>query len=135
MWIAAQRFIQHNEARRHCVILHLGDHDPSGLDMTRDIQERLTLFGADVHVNRIALNIDQVKQYKLPPNPAKITDSRAGKYIAAHGNSSWELDALEPSVLAELISKNILSYLDIKMYDRMKHRQDKERQQIIIRIS
>jgi hypothetical protein len=38
MWEAAQRF---RENDREGILLHLGDHDPSGIDMSRDIQERL----------------------------------------------------------------------------------------------
>lgn len=87
----------HRERR---VILHLGDHDPSGIDMTRDISDRLELFGADVEVKRIALNWDQIDEFTPPPNPAKLSDSRAGAYIAEYGDESWELDALEPTLKA-----------------------------------
>ena len=63
--------------------------------MTRDIQERLQLFtGQDIEVRRLALNIDQIKRYNPPPNPAKLTDSRATAYVREYGNDSWELDAL-----------------------------------------
>jgi hypothetical protein len=95
------------------VVIHLGDHDPSGIDMTRDIQERLTLMvGEPVDVVRIALNRDQIDLYGPPPNPAKITDSRAQDYIAQHGRSSWELDALDPTVLRDLVADTIEGYLD-----------------------
>ena len=49
----------------------------SGIDMTRDIQERLSMFGADVYVKRVALTMNQISTYNPPPNPAKIL---AGKY-------------------------------------------------------
>ena len=94
MWAAAQRFIRQNRIRDNCFIIHLGDHDPSGIDMTRDIQERLWMFGADVEVKRVALTMEQVQTYNPPPNPAKITDSRCGKYMEEFGDESWELDAL-----------------------------------------
>lgn len=93
---------------KETIVLHLGDHDPSGIDMTRDNQERLCMFsGYDVDVRRIALNKDQIDLYKPPPNPAKLTDSRAGGYVAEHGNYSWELDALEPRVLRNLIQDEV----------------------------
>jgi hypothetical protein len=44
MWSAAQRLREYIKAGQNVVILHLGDHDPSGIDMTRDIRERLTNF-------------------------------------------------------------------------------------------
>lgn len=75
MWSAAQRFIS-QDYRDNRVIIHLGDHDPSGIDMTRDIQERLQMFGADVYVKRVALTMNQIGTYNPPPNPAKITDSK-----------------------------------------------------------
>ena len=51
MWASAQRFIRKYRQERQCILLYLGDHDPSGIDMTRDIRERLELFGADVNVH------------------------------------------------------------------------------------
>jgi hypothetical protein len=101
------------------VVIHLGDHDPSGIDMTRDITDRLNLFvdgdGFDADnltIHRIALNEDQVMQYNPPPNPAKLTDSRAEGYIERFGNESWELDALEPSVIVDLIRYTVEQYID-----------------------
>lgn len=97
------------------VILYLGDHDPSGLDMPRDINERVNLYAADhlartsVKVKPIALNRDQIAQYGLPPNPAKEADSRAPDYVKRYGESSWELDALPPAALTEIIERAIVT--------------------------
>ena len=100
------------------VVLYLGDHDPSGIDMTRDVEERLTLFsGVPVEVVRIALNMDQVEEFDPPENPVRLKDSRAQSYIEEYGRSSWELDALTPSVLAALIHANIRHYMDEDKYD------------------
>lgn len=144
LWGAAQRAMRYMRAGQRIVILHLGDHDPSGIDMTRDITDRMHTFTdvdwlrdhedefdddevkisdirrsmvehmqldefeqQPIEVRRIALNFDQVQQYDPPPNPAKLTDSRAQGYIAEHGTQSWELDALEPSVLDALIAEHI----------------------------
>ena len=117
MWSAAQRFIR-QEQREKRIIIHLGDHDPSGIDMTRDIQERLELFGADVYVKRVALTMNQIQTYNPPPNPAKITDSRASKYIDQFGDESWELDALEPKVITDLIKKQVTMYRNDDIYRR-----------------
>lgn len=105
MWAAAQRLGTHEES----VVIHLGDHDPSGVDMSRDIEERLNLFmpSGSLFFKRIALNMPQIEQYTPPPNPAKITDSRAKGYIEKFGEDSWELDALEPQVISELIDEEI----------------------------
>ena len=113
MWEAGQRLQRHAEnSDQTPVIIHLGDHDPSGIDMTRDITDRLALFMGGMEVNRIALNMAQVEEYSPPPNPAKITDSRAASYIAIHGDESWELDALDPRTLSALIKKTVLKYRD-----------------------
>lgn len=91
-----------------CYILYLGDHDPSGLDMTRDIKERLTMFSnGPVNVERLALNYDQVLELNPPENPAKETDSRYSEYLRNYGAASWELDAIEPRELARLVTEAI----------------------------
>ena len=113
-------------------ILYLGDHDPSGLDMTRDIDKRLYLMShADVRVNRLALNMDQVLDHQPPPNPAKLSDSRATGYIREYGYESWELDALDPGTLAAIVEGAIEELRDAEQWDEMLKREDKERQQII----
>lgn len=117
-WRAGQRFERARDRGQDCVLIHLGDHDPSGIDMTRDNGDRLELFSrGDVKVERIALNMDQVRQYNPPPNPAKITDTRAKAYIRDYGNKSWELDALEPSVIDRLLTTSIRKYIDKKVWD------------------
>lgn len=114
MWDAG-----HNRLRRlrrlgkKITILHLGDHDPSGIDMTRDIRERLSLFvGGSVEIVRLALNMDQVERYQPPPNPAKTTDSRFDGYRGLYGEDSWELDALGPETINELIEEQIERRID-----------------------
>ena len=154
VWGAGQRLLRYVDAGQKPVVIHLGDHDPSGIDMTRDIRDRLRMFithpwkeraleeyteaidmgDVDVEdpdaakdfmdeytdrhpvpgfvVERIALNMNQVLQYNPPPNPAKLTDARARGYIATHGRSSWELDALNPTTLAALIQAAIDRHRD-----------------------
>ena len=117
MYRAAQRFIAQTVEK--CVLLHLGDHDPSGIDMSRDIQDRLTMFNADVEVKRIALNEEQVRQYSPPPNPAKTTDSRYDSYIRRYGDESWELDALDPKVISVLIDDAVAEYTDEERWQEL----------------
>lgn len=112
MWSAAMRLKRYEKDGKKTVILHLGDHDPSGVDMSRDIADRLKMFGAKTNVMRIALSMDQVEEFQPPPNPAKTTDSRYADYIAAWGEESWELDALSPPVLAALIEGTVSSMRD-----------------------
>jgi hypothetical protein len=125
MWAAAQRL---NRAVTYGdktpVILHLGDHDPSGIDMSRDIVDRLELFGVTPIFKRLALNMDQIEQYGPPPNPTKITDSRATGYIDRFGYECWELDALQPEVIDKLITDHVLEYRDWDRFDKVVEREE-----------
>jgi len=122
MWRAAVRLMKYAKNGGHKpVILHLGDHDPSGIDMTRDIRDRLALFtkshGYDApEVKRIALTMAQIRQYNPPPNPAKLTDSRVFEYIDLYGSDSWELDALDPVVMSNLIRQEVEAFLDADLW-------------------
>lgn len=131
MWRAAMRFIPQERNGQVCtILLHLGDHDPSGIDMTRDIQDRLSMFGSEVEVKRIALNMEQVEKYQPPPNPAKTTDSRYEKYISEYGENSWELDALDPRIITKLITRQVAEYTDEDKRKSLIEKQEKERQEI-----
>lgn len=131
-WRAGQRFREKMEEGKDCVLIHLGDHDPSGLDMTRDNQDRLDLFaGYGVEVRRIALNIDQVRKYNPPPNPAKFEDPRANDYVRLHGKTSWELDALAPRVIDKMISDEIQSLItDEKSWAELQEQEAKDRARV-----
>lgn len=130
-WSAGQRFIDYKDRGQRVVVLHLGDHDPSGIDMTRDNRERLEMFAdGDINLIRLALNSDQVRKYNPPPNPAKITDSRAPNYIAEFGQSSWELDALEPRVIADLLNQNIRNFIDIERWNAAMEKEQKAKAHI-----
>lgn len=116
MWGAGQRLERWKRQGQTPILLYLGDHDPSGIDMTRDVIDRLTLFAGGMQVDRLALNWDQVEHFNPPPNPTKLTDSRAEGYIAEFGLSSWELDALDPATLAGLIETAVTSFRDDSLW-------------------
>lgn len=113
MMESAQRLIHRGDAKRP-VILYLGDFDPSGEDMVRDIQARLMEFGVPgwTSVRKVALTWDQIGEYKPPPNPVKRNDSRSSDFIAKHGGSSWEVDALPPKDLDLIVRTTINAYVD-----------------------
>lgn len=113
MWRAGQRLQGYIAAGQTPIIFHMGDHDPSGLDMTRDIQERLSLFaGEPILVKRTALNMDQIEARNPPPNPAKPKDARYEEYKREFGSSCWELDALDPPTLCALIEEAVAKVRD-----------------------
>ena len=128
VWGAAQRLKYYVNQGQIPVILHLGDHDPSGIDMTRDITDRLKLFMGGVHVDRLALNFDQVQQYQPPPNPAKLTDSRAIHYIQIHGTDSWELDALTPEIINQLIEDAVYSIREPDLWQTAQDDEDNQKE-------
>lgn len=129
MWSAAQRFIRqsHRESR---TIIHLGDHDPSGIDMTRDIQERMDMFGADVYVKRVALTMEQIERFSPPPNPTKLSDARASGYIEEYGHECWELDALEPKVITSLIRDEVIALRDSDLLYEIEYKEETDKSNI-----
>lgn len=145
MYEASKRFLRKLEAGIECHVVYLGDHDPSGIDMTRDVEERLDLFCKTslyrsedvgngepvVQVHRAALNIDQVRKLNPPENPAKLTDSRADGYVRKFGMSSWELDAIEPRALAKLVRDAVNRLMDVEKMQAARLRQQQERDTLI----
>lgn len=115
---ASKRWLKTIKAGQKPVVFHLGDHDPSGLDMTRENAAKFKLLtGRTIEVVRLALNFDQVELYNPPPNPAKLTDVRAPAYVEEFGYESWELDALEPQVITELIREAVEPRIVKKKWD------------------
>lgn len=113
-------------------LFYLGDHDPSGIDMTRDVRKRLLTFiglGEDfpLEVHRLALNYDQVEQWNPPENPAKESDSRYADYARRFGESSWELDAVEPRTLATLLREAILELIDRGEWEKVANKERRMR--------
>lgn len=127
MWRAAQRLLGYKNAGQRPVIIHFGDHDPSGIDMSRDIGARLTTFRLPITVERLALNMDQVEAHRPPPNPAKTTDARFESYVVKYGSESWELDALSPTVLTGLVETAIHQYRDADKWNATVKQEIEER--------
>jgi len=135
VWGAAERILRYQDTGQQCVILHLADHDPSGLDMTRDIEHRLLTFHATPEVKRIALTRDQVDALQPAPNAVKMTDSRAPDYIRQHGYESWELDALSPAYISDLIRDEVARLRDDDLYSQRESLEERHRQQLATVVS
>ena len=121
------------------VILHFGDHDPSGMDMSRDLSERFTTFITGSVGNgdmggrafqRLALNMPQIEELNPPPNPAKQSDARFQQYEQEFGGDSWELDALPPEYLDKLVRDNCQANLDQALWDERKDEIDDVRSKL-----
>lgn len=122
--------LQVKNSYKKIVIFYFGDHDPSGIDMTRDIRDRLELFFGDFvkFVDRLALNIDQITEYNPPENPVKVKDSRYDSYVNEYGYSCWELDALEPEDLSKILESNILKYVDLDKFKKIEELEEEHKQ-------
>ena len=149
----AKRVYEQLQEGKYIVLLYLGDHDPSGLDMVRDVEDRIKEFliawqseGEEdsfylqrfkdhiddmFWVEHVALTTEQIKQYNPPPNPAKFTDPRANEYISVHGEISWELDSLEPELLMQLTEDAILQYLDVDKYNKIVEQENIEIKKLV----
>lgn len=127
---SGERFKEAIDRGKNPILIYLGDMDPSGEDMVRDVRDRLAMFEAEVDVTKLALTMEQVEEYDPPPNPAKVSDSRASAYIAQHGDSSWEVDALPPNVLAGLIRRELRKYVDQEMMDVIIERENQDKKDL-----
>lgn len=121
MYEAVERFRRAEMNGKTSHLIYLGDHDPSGIDMHFDIRNRLEIFLKEsmIGISRIALTMEQIQTYQPPNNPAKQTDSRFRKYAAVYDTDfSWELDALQPSVLSDIVENEILLYVDMDCWEK-----------------
>lgn len=112
------------------VILYIGDHDPSGLDMIRDIEKRLNEFGEFPDIIPIALTEEQINTYNPPPNPAKMTDPRSDKYVKKHGHISYEVDALPPNILNQIVSQNVENHIDMSIFNEVLAEEEEQKKQL-----
>lgn len=126
---SARRIRRQEQDGKKATILYLGDHDPTGLDIDRDIQDRLRLFRCDATVKRLALTMEQIEELQPPPSPVKETDSRTGGYVDTYGTTDcWELDALEPAALDALIDEEIQQHIDMDLrQERLDQEEDEKR--------
>jgi hypothetical protein len=95
--------------KRANVILYFGDLDPSGMNIPETVERDLGagLFGQAFELDRVALTQQQVEELQLIPAPVKTTDSRAAGFIEEHGAEVYELDAIEPKRLQQLIREAV----------------------------
>jgi hypothetical protein len=126
---AGKRFAKYLDQGLIPLVLHLADHDPNGIDMTRDNRERLALYTrAEVEVRRVALNMNQVREYNPPPSFAKEADKRFAAYVREFGTREcWELDALSPTVIADLIRAEVEGLIDRPQWDAAKAKEKRGR--------
>lgn len=111
-------------------IVYFGDFDPTGLDIPRQIKDKLESMGLEFDFHRVAITPEQIAQYQIPPIPTKKSDSRAGKFIKEHGDQAVELDALNPKVLQELLENSIKAYLDEDLFEETLAKENKDEEKL-----
>lgn len=117
------------------ILLYLGDYDPSGMDIARDLEKRFRSVGVEFQdFTRLALTRAQIEEYKLPPMPVKREDPRCKSFIQEHGGSAVELDALPPSVLRALVKDAIEAHLDMIAFRRDLALERREKEWLLDRI-
>jgi DNA topoisomerase VI subunit A len=124
---AAGRF---EEQERPVVILYFGDFDPSGEDIVRALRESLNFFGTSPRIEKVALTLEDVVDYNLPPDFTKETDSRSKKFVQRYGDLAVELDALPVPVLQEKIRTAIEENLDLSQLDAIREIEGQEAQRL-----
>jgi len=95
-------------------IIYFGDHDPSGEDMLRSLQERLAQLGSHPTFEKVAILHEDIDLYNLPPDFAKTSDTRHAGFVAEHGDATVELDALPVAILRQRLTRAVESRMDLK---------------------
>jgi len=97
--------------------VHLGDYDPSGVDISRELKSRFEKLGITSYFERLALTKDQIIQFNLPPMPLKESDPRTKKFQQEHGDFAVELDALPSRILRVIVAQGITKYLNLEAFE------------------
>jgi hypothetical protein len=123
--IVTERLLRHYKAGKQIIVLYLGDWDPSGAEIEADVRRRVKLaaermdgFGFEFKLQRVAIFKEDIADFNLPPLKVKPADSRAPRFVLAHGDQAVELDALPPTELRARLRKAIDSVIDHAAWDR-----------------
>lgn len=104
-------------------LYYFGDYDPSGLNITEDIQRKLEGFGAWFTFERVAVTREQIEDWDLPTRPPKRTDKRAKGWR----DQCVEIDAVPANVLRELAERCIRQHIDDDAYAETLQTEELER--------
>jgi hypothetical protein len=107
-------------------LYYFGDYDPSGLDITRAVEEGIKELApqAEVNFKRVAVTSEQIALWKLPTRPTKKTDSRSRSFEG----ESVEVDAIPPDRLRELAASSITKHIDSLLLTRSRIIEKAERE-------
>jgi hypothetical protein len=107
---------------------YLGDYDPSGMDIERDVREKIQRYGnCEFEWTRLAILEDDFDEFDLIPLPIKLSDKRAASFLDQHGKHCAELDALPPTELRRRVEEAILSHVDREVWARLQNIEEIEK--------
>jgi hypothetical protein len=125
--------IGENWAEKTVTVLHIGDHDPSGVHVFSSLAEDIAAFAAGyggvVEFVRLAVTPEQARLYTLPSAPPKPTDNRRFE-----GDETWQAEALDPRTLAAIVEGAIDDRLDRKAYAAVLRAERKARRDVLSRL-
>jgi hypothetical protein len=124
LWDAKERFDEAIEAGKRPHIIYFGDYDPSGENIPESIQQTIAKMQTRVGLTRIALMEHQVVEWKLPPAPMKLTDSRSATWT---GIGQVEMDAVSPRKMQTMLREAIDDLFDLDLYDELKEIEKEEK--------
>jgi hypothetical protein len=110
-------------------VLYLGDHDPSGHVIERDIHRRAQeASGVEFAMHRLAIHEADITRFNLPPQRIKATDSRAASFRTRFGSeaATVELDALPAGELRKRVDAAVSRLVDNEQWQRQVAIQDEE---------
>lgn len=130
------RFLSQQE--KPVVVLHVGDHDPSGvalwLNLKEDVGAFCEYFGAEFQARRVAVTPEQQQFYGLETDKAKPQDERNRKSIWVAGTPTVQAEALPPDVLQQLVEDAIRDEMDLEALEGTKERQEEIREDLTSRL-
>jgi len=114
------------------VVLHVGDHDPSGCavfdSLEGDVQALVEDLGSESNVTfvRVAVTPEQIAHYGLPEAPAKKTDRRGNWQ-----GGTVQAEALTPDQLAAEVRGAVLAWFDTATLAAVEAKADSDRRAIL----
>lgn len=126
------RWLDHDSEDAKCILIIISDHDPEGLNLADDAVRSLRdNHDVPVEAIRIAVTLEQVRKFNLPPNPAKESSSRYAEYVKRAGTTKcWECESLDPEDLRQALHDAILSVIDVDQLNAVQECEKEEREQL-----
>jgi len=125
-----ERFAEKIDEGKSCYLYYAGDFDPSGMSIYHSLVERIKGHGDAgqyVTFKRIALTPEQIKEYRLPSDPAKQADPNYRRFVSEYGDNVVELDSLPPDVLRDIVEHCIAEHIDRELLIQVEETETKER--------